>query len=374
MHHSFWTREYVYKGDDKAKSPDDPGRPLVCLWKDCGRMFPGGEAETLYQHVCDDHIGRKSTNNLCLTCKWDGCDVSTVKRDHLTSHLRVHIPSKPHGCRFCGKTFKRPQDLKKHERVHSQALPPLPKSSASMSATSTATRDDSPPHPNPQSKASAIPATASSIPTPTTAPPTLSISPPTAQSTPAPHVPSASFGNMLHPPSPHSRTSYPSPPQITSGVSTLLAAAALAEDMIPRPTPHAPHPPPPPHRRSHDGFDMARFAGMPAEKRLRCDYDQRMIQRLNSFAANFPSGREEERRRSPGSTLSSSLEGSASDSASGSGEEEEETEETAKGRVESSHGERERRARKSRSEKSEEKNEEEVESQVRRGLAFVSVR
>ncbi|KDN53320.1 hypothetical protein K437DRAFT_217718, partial [Tilletiaria anomala UBC 951] len=69
-------------------------------------------------HLCNDHVGRKSTNNLCLTCKWEACDVSCAKRDHITSHLRVHTPLKPHSCDSCGKTFKRPQDLKKHERIH----------------------------------------------------------------------------------------------------------------------------------------------------------------------------------------------------------------------------------------------------------------
>ncbi|KAI0034144.1 hypothetical protein K488DRAFT_37650, partial [Vararia minispora EC-137] len=72
----------------------------------------------LYTHLCNDHIGRKSTNNLCLTCKWNGCGTTCAKRDHITSHLRVHTPLKPHACEICKKTFKRPQDLKKHEKIH----------------------------------------------------------------------------------------------------------------------------------------------------------------------------------------------------------------------------------------------------------------
>ncbi|KKF93408.1 pH-response transcription factor pacC/RIM101 [Ceratocystis platani] len=39
-------------------------------------------------------------------------------RDHITSHIRVHVPLKPHKCDFCGKAFKRPQDLKKHVKTH----------------------------------------------------------------------------------------------------------------------------------------------------------------------------------------------------------------------------------------------------------------
>ncbi|ORX98637.1 hypothetical protein K493DRAFT_213956 [Basidiobolus meristosporus CBS 931.73] len=72
----------------------------------------------LYIHLTEFHVGRKSTNNLCLTCHWDDCTVKTIKRDHITSHLRIHIPLKPFVCKNCLKTFKRRQDLKKHEKIH----------------------------------------------------------------------------------------------------------------------------------------------------------------------------------------------------------------------------------------------------------------
>lgn len=68
--------------------------------------------------MCERHVGRKSTNNLNLTCKWGSCSTTVVKRDHITSHIRVHVPLKPHKCDFCGKAFKRPQDLKKHVKTH----------------------------------------------------------------------------------------------------------------------------------------------------------------------------------------------------------------------------------------------------------------
>jgi hypothetical protein len=72
----------------------------------------------LQEHICEKHVGRKSTNNLNLTCGWNQCRTTTVKRDHITSHIRVHVPLKPHKCDFCGKAFKRPQDLKKHVKTH----------------------------------------------------------------------------------------------------------------------------------------------------------------------------------------------------------------------------------------------------------------
>ena len=89
---------------------------LVCLWKDCGIVCDN--AEVLYNHLCNSHVGRISKNNLCLTCHWDNCNASYGKRDHITSHIRIHTPLKPYSCSVCGKSFKRTQDLKKHGRTH----------------------------------------------------------------------------------------------------------------------------------------------------------------------------------------------------------------------------------------------------------------
>ncbi|KAL5339146.1 hypothetical protein BJX70DRAFT_172152 [Aspergillus crustosus] len=93
-----------------------PAEELTCMWHGCSDKLP--TPESLYEHVCERHVGRKSTNNLNLTCQWGSCRTTTVKRDHITSHIRVHVPLKPHKCDFCGKAFKRPQDLKKHVKTH----------------------------------------------------------------------------------------------------------------------------------------------------------------------------------------------------------------------------------------------------------------
>lgn len=63
-----------------------PAPEHICLWLDCSQPFP--DPESLYNHLCSLHIGRKSTNNLCLTCKWKDCGTTCAKRDHITSHLR----------------------------------------------------------------------------------------------------------------------------------------------------------------------------------------------------------------------------------------------------------------------------------------------
>ncbi|KAI9197440.1 uncharacterized protein BJ171DRAFT_427944 [Polychytrium aggregatum] len=98
----------------------------VCKWLDCTISFDDPEA--LYAHLTNDHVGRKSRNNLCLQCHWDSCKVETFKRDHITSHLRIHVPLKPHLCPVCHRAFKRPQDLKKHDKVHEPRAVPEPES------------------------------------------------------------------------------------------------------------------------------------------------------------------------------------------------------------------------------------------------------
>ncbi|KAI9297347.1 hypothetical protein K502DRAFT_277778, partial [Neoconidiobolus thromboides FSU 785] len=69
----------------------------------------------LQAHLVVHHIGRKVTRNLCLNCHWRNCTSIFHKRDHIISHIKIHLDHKPYMCRDCPKKFKRPQDLKKHE-------------------------------------------------------------------------------------------------------------------------------------------------------------------------------------------------------------------------------------------------------------------
>lgn len=110
-------RDRALSNESNGSAGDNPsGEMLRCKWLDCTKLF--SRAEDLYNHLCEVHVGRKSTNNLSLTCRWDNCQINTVKRDHITSHIRVHVPLKPYKCEVCKKNFKRPQDLKKHVKTH----------------------------------------------------------------------------------------------------------------------------------------------------------------------------------------------------------------------------------------------------------------
>ncbi|AAS53561.1 AFR190Cp [Eremothecium gossypii ATCC 10895] len=102
--------------DVSTDTENDEHQRLLCQWDACGSEF--SQPELLYHHLCQDHVGRKSQRNLQLNCHWGSCTTKTVKRDHITSHLRVHVPLKPFSCSTCSRKFKRPQDLKKHLKVH----------------------------------------------------------------------------------------------------------------------------------------------------------------------------------------------------------------------------------------------------------------
>lgn len=82
--HSSKARSQSPPPDNSLSQSNSESYP--CQWLDCSSSFT--DPEVLYNHLCNDHIGRKSTNNLCLTCKWKDCGTSCAKRDHITSHLR----------------------------------------------------------------------------------------------------------------------------------------------------------------------------------------------------------------------------------------------------------------------------------------------
>jgi hypothetical protein len=77
-----------YKSDSEATQR--------CWWNNCTVVLDS--PTELYEHICEIHVGRKSNGTLSLHCGWDGCEATFLKRDHATSHMRVHVAFKPHSC------------------------------------------------------------------------------------------------------------------------------------------------------------------------------------------------------------------------------------------------------------------------------------
>ncbi|KAJ3404053.1 hypothetical protein HDU80_003347 [Chytriomyces hyalinus] len=115
---------------DKSEKHSPKMEASQCHWENCAQSF--GDAQALYDHLTTDHVTKRigKGNSDGLRCKWihspsNVCSSGFTKRDHLTSHLRIHVPLKPHPCpvefgAVCKRAFKRPQDLKKHEKLHSE--------------------------------------------------------------------------------------------------------------------------------------------------------------------------------------------------------------------------------------------------------------
>ncbi|KAJ3139127.1 hypothetical protein HK100_011825 [Physocladia obscura] len=109
------------EGGEAEREPERDEDRLRCEWGgSCG--FATGDAEALYKHIAEGHIGKKLPGvDMNLACQWARCTNAYTKRDHLISHLRIHVPFMPHLCPVCQRAFKRPQDLKKHAKLHSDS-------------------------------------------------------------------------------------------------------------------------------------------------------------------------------------------------------------------------------------------------------------
>ncbi|XP_006454040.1 hypothetical protein AGABI2DRAFT_189365 [Agaricus bisporus var. bisporus H97] len=237
-----------------------------CLWVDCGHSYT--DPETLYNHLCNDHIGRKSTNNLCLTCKWKDCGTSCAKRDHITSHLRVHTPLKPHICEICKKSFKRPQDLKKHEKIHTEEHHMQHKHSKAITVADPAyvqrVRGDSAPRIMDQKPLSASRSPSATIPVRSAAPRSKQHS-----------MPSDGHNGLLPTPSPelvHS-PAHPNNPSHDMFLSSWEVSRSEGPSVVAG------------SKRAHDyGSGVDEFLSDLKKRRVNPSYDPRMAERLNNIA------------------------------------------------------------------------------------------
>ncbi|KAI3632067.1 hypothetical protein MIR68_009903 [Amoeboaphelidium protococcarum] len=158
----------------------------VCMWMidsengqflSCGMQFDA--AVDLFNHINNDHIGRRAGGNLCLQCFWlqpsgittmnqmhnnhledqqqqktelhlSPCGHSVEKRDHIVSHIRVHVVNyKPYECPICAKRFSRSQDCKKHEKTHNSGK-------GANSGKPSVAGYQNPPHPPTQSPSAEV--------------------------------------------------------------------------------------------------------------------------------------------------------------------------------------------------------------------------
>ncbi|KAL6935368.1 uncharacterized protein HGUI_00194 [Hanseniaspora guilliermondii] len=96
---------------------DSGNQPVVCKWENCMTVFMN--CELLHKHVGDVHALKQNPDDIDFSCKWGACNKAKFKkREHLLSHLMVHIPLKRFKCVTCQKKFKRSHDLKKHLKIH----------------------------------------------------------------------------------------------------------------------------------------------------------------------------------------------------------------------------------------------------------------
>lgn len=272
----------------------------ICQWDSCLKNFD--DAELLYEHVRHDHVGRKASHNLCLTCRWDKCSVPTfAKRDHITSHLRVHIASKPYHCEICRKGFKRPQDLKKHEKTHQDGTAPTTTTTTAASASTASHLQPTyeQPYqpltpPSYQDRSPSIAAsTVSSVQSPYSMPlsPASMVDPTDSWNNPGLASPSYSTNSDL----------YSSPGTATQDLD-LLTNPALGRPNIDisgtyygafptAPMGYEDMVSPTSAKRSRDGFDeilsdtLGSFAMEAKKKRLDPSYNEDMMGRLNALSA-----------------------------------------------------------------------------------------
>lgn len=61
------------------------GPDYKCIWSNCIQSLV--DPKSLYNHLRNDHIGKKTTGILSLICRWKGCSTSCTNRVHIISHL-----------------------------------------------------------------------------------------------------------------------------------------------------------------------------------------------------------------------------------------------------------------------------------------------
>ncbi|KAI0289558.1 hypothetical protein BC826DRAFT_1030989, partial [Russula brevipes] len=87
-------------------------KPYPCDVPGCGKAFAIAGALTIHRRT---HIGLKP-----FKCKY--CERAFSESSNLSKHMRTHTGVRPYVCEEpgCGKTFARPDQFTRHQRVHSK--------------------------------------------------------------------------------------------------------------------------------------------------------------------------------------------------------------------------------------------------------------
>lgn len=73
----------------------------------------------MIEHITAEHSSKDE--NCSFNCKI--CGKKFYKVSHLTRHMKIHAPVKPHACELCNKSFARSEQLINHLNAHSGIKP-----------------------------------------------------------------------------------------------------------------------------------------------------------------------------------------------------------------------------------------------------------
>ena len=85
---------------------------MECKWKNCTEKF--WDAESLYVHIKQAHIGGKRRGFINLRCEWKNCDEKSKSRHLIVSHVKAHLPLYKFKCPTCKLLIKRASDYQRH--------------------------------------------------------------------------------------------------------------------------------------------------------------------------------------------------------------------------------------------------------------------
>ncbi|KAJ6621100.1 hypothetical protein B0H10DRAFT_2215368 [Mycena sp. CBHHK59/15] len=98
--------------DPAPDADDNPAVSQKCQWQDCSQGFPDPETLTTTSATTTSAARAPTTS----ASPASGRTAAPPAQSATTSQAI----SEPHVCEICKKSFKRPQDLKKHEKIHTE--------------------------------------------------------------------------------------------------------------------------------------------------------------------------------------------------------------------------------------------------------------